>query len=175
MSLSNHRFLRNGNGRDQRTESPHVVVIGAGPAGLTAAYELSRQHIRTTILEADSAVGGLARTVNYEGYLFDIGGHRFFTKVSLIEKLWADILGDDLITKSRCSRIYYKRRFFAYPIEPVQALMDLGLLEAARCALSYLRAQVWRREPEEDFATWVSNRFGKRLFENFFRTYTEKA
>jgi protoporphyrinogen oxidase len=123
-SQSKHHFLRNGNGRDQRTESPQVVVIGAGPAGLTAAYELSRHDVRSTVLEADSVVGGLARTVHYKGYLFDIGGHRFFTKVSLIENLWTEILGDDLITTSRYSRIYYKKRFFAYPIEPMQALVD---------------------------------------------------
>jgi protoporphyrinogen oxidase len=175
MNSSNHRWLRNGNHRDQQNKSPKVVVIGAGPAGLTAAYELSRHDVRSTVLEADSVVGGLARTVDYKGYLFDIGGHRFFTKVSLIEKIWAEILGDDMLTRSRSSRIYYKNRFFAYPIEPVQALVGLGLVEATRCTLSYLWAQARKREPEDDFATWVSNRFGKRLFEVFFRTYTEKV
>lgn len=174
-SQSKHHFLRNGSGRDRRAESPEVVVIGAGPAGLTAAYELSGHDVHSTVLEADSVVGGLARTVNYKGYLFDIGGHRFFTKVALIERLWTEILGDDLVTMSRCSRIYYKKRFFAYPIEPLQALVDLGPVEAARCALSYLRAKAWKQEPEEDFATWVSNRFGKRLFKIFFETYTEKV
>ena len=173
--MNSHRSLRNGSGRDRRPESPQVVVIGAGPAGLTAAHELSRHAIRSTVLEADGVVGGLARTVPYKGYLFDIGGHRFFTKVSLIENLWRETLGDDLLTRSRRSRIYYKKRFFAYPIEPMQALVDLGLIESARCALSYLRAKAWKREPEEDFATWVSNRFGKRLFEIFFKTYTEKV
>jgi len=160
---------------NNQAKSPRVVVIGAGPAGLTAAYELSRHGVRSTVLEADSVVGGLARTVNYKGYLFDIGGHRFFTKVALIENLWTEILGDDLITRSRSSRIYYKKRFFAYPIEPVRALLDLGLVESARCALSYLRAKAGKREPEDDFETWVSNRFGKRLFEIFFKTYTEKV
>jgi protoporphyrinogen oxidase len=163
------------NGYVRTAESPNVVVIGAGPAGLTAAYELSQHDVRSTILEADSVVGGLARTVHYKGYLFDIGGHRFFTKVSLIENLWREVLGDDLITRSRRSRIYYKKRFFAYPIEPARALMNLGLIESARCALSYLRAKAWKREPEDDFATWVSNRFGKRLFQIFFKTYTEKV
>jgi protoporphyrinogen oxidase len=175
MNSSDHRWLRNGIHHDRRTTSPEVVVIGAGPAGLTAAYELSRHDVRSTILEADSVVGGLARTVDYKGYLFDIGGHRFFTKVSLIDKIWTEILGDDFLTRSRSSRIYYKKRFFAYPIEPVQALIGLGVVEATRCALSYLWAQARRREPEDDFATWVSNRFGKRLFEVFFKTYTEKV
>ena len=172
---SKARSTQNGDHADRQPVSPQVVVIGAGPAGLTAAYELSRHQVRSTILEAESVVGGLSRTVPYKGYLFDIGGHRFFTKVSLIENLWREILGDDLIIRSRRSRIYYKKRFFAYPIEPVNALLDLGLIESARCALSYLRAKAWKREPEDDFATWVSNRFGKRLFQIFFKTYTEKV
>src|SRR5512135_3605511 len=102
MNSQSRHYLRNGSGRDRRAESLQVVVIGAGPAGLTAAYELSGHDVHSTVLEADSVVGGLARTVNYKGYLFDIGGHRFFTKVALIEKLWTEILGDDLVTMSRC-------------------------------------------------------------------------
>src|ERR1041384_1212326 len=175
ISPPNHRASQNGSDPAIKPKSPRVVVIGAGPAGLTAAYELSRHGVQSTVLEADSIVGGLARTVNYKGYLFDLGGHRFFTKVSLIEKVWMEILGDDLITRPRCSRIYYKKRFFTYPIEPLQALTTLGPLEAIRCALSYLRVQFGKRQPEDDFEAWISNRFGKRLFEIFFKTYTEKV
>ncbi|HJT88018.1 MAG TPA: FAD-dependent oxidoreductase, partial [Bryobacteraceae bacterium] len=143
---------------------PEVVIMGAGPAGLTAAYELSRRGTRSTVLEADDIVGGIARTANYKGYLFDMGGHRFFTKVTLVEQIWKEVLGGDFITRPRASRIYYRRKFFHYPLEPMNALFGLGILEAVRCGLSYTRAQLFKDLPEDDFETWVSNRFGKRLF-----------
>jgi protoporphyrinogen oxidase len=152
-----------------------VVIIGAGPAGLTAAYELSKSGLKSVILEKDEVVGGLARTTEHKGYLFDIGGHRFFTKVPLVQELWEQVLGDDLLRRPRLSRIYYKSKFFAYPLEPLGALRGLGPVEAIRCALSYARARLLPRRPEEDFETWVSNRFGRRLFEIFFQSYTEKV
>jgi protoporphyrinogen oxidase len=152
-----------------------VLIMGAGPAGLTAAYELSKNGVPRMVIEADNVVGGIARTANYKEYLFDIGGHRFFTKVTLVEQMWKEVLGDDLITRPRASRIYYRRKFFQYPLEPMNALFGLGILEAARCGLSYTWSQFFKARPEEDFETWVSNRFGRRLFQIFFKTYTEKV
>jgi len=152
-----------------------VVIIGAGPAGLTAAYELSKQGVRSTILEADAVVGGLSRTAEYKNYCFDIGGHRFFTKVSVVEKMWKEVLGEDLITRLRLSRIFYRGKFFKYPIEPMNALFGLGVWESAHCAMSYLLARLLPEKPENDFEAWVSNRFGRRLFQIFFKSYTEKV
>ena len=153
----------------------NVVIIGAGPAGLTAAYELSKAGVRATILEQDTVVGGIARTVNYKGYRFDIGGHRFFTKVTLVEQLWKEVLGGDLIRRSRLSRIYYRGKFFYYPLRAFNALVNLGLWETTLCMASYGKARLFPKRPERDFATWVTNRFGKRLFDTFFKTYTEKV
>jgi len=152
-----------------------IVVIGAGPAGLTAAYELSRHNLRSIVLEKDSVVGGLARTAEYKGYLFDIGGHRFFTKVVLVERMWREVLGDDFITRPRLSRIYYNSKFFQYPIEPMNALAGLGIVESGLCGLSWLAAKLRPEKPETNFEAWVSNRFGKRLYRTFFKTYTEKV
>ncbi len=157
-----------------RQQNP-VVIIGGGPAGLSAAYELANAGVRSTVLEASKVVGGISRTVEYKGYLFDIGGHRFFTKVKLVRKMWEQILGEDFLSRPRMSRIFYKNTFFAYPLEPMNALRGLGLVESARCGFSFLRAQVLPTKPEDDFATWVSNRFGKRLFKIFFESYTEKV
>ncbi len=152
-----------------------VVIIGAGPAGLTAAYELSKSGLRSVVLEKDGVVGGLSRTAEYKGYLFDIGGHRFFTKVSLVDRMWREVLGADFITRPRLSRIFYNSRFFQYPLEPMNALRGLGILESVRCGLSYAKAKLAPEKPEDDFETWVSNRFGKRLYNTFFKTYTEKV
>lgn len=152
-----------------------VVILGAGPAGLSAAYELVRHGVRPLVLEKDTTVGGLARTVEYKGFLFDIGGHRFFTKAPLVERMWREVLGEDLLTRSRLSRIYYRGRFFRYPLEPLDALAGLGVIESLRCAFSYVRARLAPRKPEDNFEAWVSNRFGRRLFEIFFRSYTEKV
>ncbi len=152
-----------------------MVIIGAGPAGLTAAYELSGQGVTSVILEADRVVGGLSRTAEYKGYLFDIGGHRFFTKVSLVEQMWQEVLRGDFISRPRLSRIFYRNQFFMYPLEPKNALFGLGPSEALRCGFSYLKARLAPVHPEDDLETWVSNRFGRRLFEIFFKTYTEKV
>ncbi len=152
-----------------------VLVIGAGPAGLTAAYELSKHQVLSLVLEATKVVGGLAQTAEYKGYMFDIGGHRFFTKVSLVDQMWREVLGPDFIKRPRLSRIYYNSKFFYYPLVPMNALMGLGLWESFRCGLSYLMAALFPAKPEDDFETWVSNRFGKRLYQIFFKTYTEKV
>ncbi len=152
-----------------------VVVVGAGPAGLTTAWELARHGRSALVLEKDELVGGIARTVEYKGYHFDIGGHRFFTKVASVQKLWQDVMGDDFLLRPRLSRIYYRGRFFDYPLKPMNALLGLGLVEAARIGLSYLKVQIAPLPEERTFDQWVTNRFGRRLFEIFFQTYTEKV
>ncbi len=115
-----------------------ILVIGAGPAGLAAAYELSKHGRPVLCLEADSIVGGIARTVEYRGFRFDIGGHRFFTKYERVENLWRQVLGDELLTRPRLSRIYYRDRFFFYPLRPLNALAGMGLIEALLIGASYL-------------------------------------
>lgn len=152
-----------------------AVIIGAGPAGLSAAYELGKLGIRATVVEADRGVGGLARTVVHRGFRFDIGGHRFFSKVPLVNQLCREILGDDLLLRPRLSRIYYAGRYFDYPLRPLNALGGLGPLEALRVGASYLRARLHPSAEEVNLEQWVSNRFGRRLYEIFFRTYTEKV
>jgi len=152
-----------------------VLITGAGPAGLTAAYELSKLGLRPTVLEADNQVGGLSRTVNYRGYRFDIGGHRFFSKVPLINELWQEILREDFLVRPRLSRIYYRERFFDYPLKAANALAGLGPVEAFLIGLSYAKARLFPHAEETNFEQWVSNRFGDRLYQIFFKTYTEKV
>jgi protoporphyrinogen oxidase len=152
-----------------------VVVIGAGPAGLTAAFELSKQDRASVVLEADESVGGIARTAEYKGYLFDIGGHRFFTKIAVVNAIWRAVLGSDFISRPRLSRIFFNGKFFRYPLERWDTLARLGPLEALGCLASWAKAVLSPKLPERDLKTWVTNRFGRRLFENFFETYTEKA
>ena len=157
--------------RDER----RVIIIGGGPAGLTAAYELSKHSIPAIVLEADPVVGGLARTGAYKGYLFDIGGHRLYTKWDEVEKLWQEVLGDKLLLRPRLSRIYYRKKFFLYPLVAKNALVGLGPIEAIRIMASYLRARVFPSPKEENLEQWVCNRFGRRLYSIFFKTYTEKV
>jgi protoporphyrinogen oxidase len=159
----------------RRGPSTPVLIIGAGPAGLTAAYELSKSDVASIVVEADNTVGGISRTVDYKGYHFDIGGHRFFTKVSLVEQMWRDVLGDDFLSRPRLSRIYYKNKFFQYPLQPIDALLGLGIFQSLRCGLSYAWARLFPQRPEKSFEAWVCNRFGRRLFETFFKSYTEKV
>ena len=153
-----------------------IVVIGAGPAGLTAAYLLSKEGYSVTVLEADNIVGGISRTVRYKGYRFDIGGHRFFTKIKPVQDLWDELLDtDEFITVPRLSRIHYNDRYFDYPLKPWNALNQLGLVNAVRIVWSYLVAHYFPTPVEENFEQWVTNRFGRRLYELFFKTYTEKV
>ncbi len=152
-----------------------TIIIGAGPAGLTAANELLTLGHPAEVYEMDAVVGGISRTAQYRGYRFDIGGHRFFTKVPAVQELWEEVLGDDLLERPRLSRIYYNDKFFDYPLKPLNALRGLGPIEAGRVGLSYLWAQVAPHPTENNFEEWVSNRFGRRLFEVFFKTYTEKV
>jgi protoporphyrinogen oxidase len=159
----------------ERPQVGKVVIIGAGPAGLTAAYELSKVVVSSTVLEKGRIVGGIARTENYKGYRIDIGGHRFFTKVQEVKDIWREILGDNFLTRPRLSRIYYDGKFFFYPIRPLNALFGLGLLNSIQIVLSYLKSQLFPYPREDSFEEWVSNRFGRRLYEIFFKTYTEKV
>ncbi|MHC4631701.1 MAG: FAD-dependent oxidoreductase [Planctomycetota bacterium] len=152
-----------------------ALVIGAGPAGLTAAYELSELGVQSHILEADIVVGGISRTINYLGYRFDIGGHRFFSKVPLINELWQQMLGEQFLLRPRLSRIHYDGHFFDYPLKVTNALLGLGFVEAALVGMSYAKVRFAPTLPEATFEQWVSNRFGRRLHEIFFKTYTEKV
>jgi len=156
-------------------ENPSVVIIGGGPAGLTAAYELSKNDVPAVVLEADNTVGGISRTVKYKGYMFDIGGHRFFTKWDEVNQIWDEILGGKFLTRPRLSRIYYQKKFFYYPLKPFNALFGLGIFESVRIMFSYANARLFPHKQEENLEQWVSNRFGKRLYEVFFKTYTEKV
>ncbi len=153
-----------------------VAIIGAGPAGLTAAYLLAKEGVPVTVFEADPQyVGGISRTVRYNGYHFDIGGHRFFSKSKEVEDFWTEILPDDMLQRPRSSRIFYRGNFFAYPLKGGEALRKLGPVEAVRCVLSYAKARVRPIAPAKSFEDWVTNQFGRRLFSIFFKTYTEKV
>jgi protoporphyrinogen oxidase len=153
-----------------------TAVLGGGPAGLSAAWLLARRGVPGTVLEADGTVGGLAKTVEFDDYRFDLGGHRFYTKIGPVKRLWEETLGDELLTRSRLSRIYFGGRFFNYPLRAEDVIKGLGLIESARCALSYLtsRREFRKREPQT-FEDWVVSRFGRRLYDVFFRSYTEKV
>ena len=153
-----------------------VVIIGAGPAGLTAAYQLSKGGCRSTVLESDDVVGGISRTVERDGWRFDIGGHRFFTKVRPVEELWHEILPDeDFMLRPRKSRIYYRGKFYDYPLKASNALSNLGVLEAVRCVASYAWARIRPPKDQDMYEGWLAARFGWRLYNHFFKTYTEKV
>ena len=157
------------------SENAQTVIAGAGPAGLTAAWMLARRGVKPLVLEQDGQVGGLARTVEYKGFRFDIGGHRFFTKVGTVQKLWRTMLGPEMLRRPRLSRIYYGGKFFDYPLKPFNALRGLGVGNAVLVLFSYLWIQLKPIRPELSFEDWVSNRFGRRLYRIFFKTYTEKV
>jgi protoporphyrinogen oxidase/predicted dehydrogenase len=151
-----------------------TAILGGGPAGLTAAYVLGRRGRPGAVYEADGSVGGIAKTIEFNGYRFDLGGHRFFTKLKPIQRLWEEMLGDEFLTRPRLSRIYYNGKYFSYPIAAKDVVSRLGLLEATRCALSYLWAMRHRNADANTFEEWVTARFGRRLYDAFFRSYTEK-
>lgn len=156
--------------------SVDVAVIGAGPAGLTAAYQLTKAGYSVAVIEKDPTyVGGISRTVEHDGYRFDIGGHRFFSKSAEVVALWDELLPDDFIQRPRVSRIYYGGKLYSYPLRAFEALRNLGLLRSAACMVSYARWRAFPKKDVENFRDWVVNQFGERLFEIFFKTYTEKV
>ncbi len=156
-------------------EESKVLVLGGGPAGLASAYMLANQQIPVTVLEKNDQVGGICMTRCYKGYYFDMGGHRFYTKYAEVEKLWYEVLGDNFLTRPRLSRIYYKGKFFHYPLKIADTLKKIGLLETIRSGASFVRSKILPYREEQNLEQWVSNRFGRRLFSIFFKTYTEKV
>lgn len=152
-----------------------VTILGAGPAGLAAAHELSRQKTFCQVIEKSSTGGGLCRTLRHEGFLFDIGGHRFLSRSDEVNALWKEILGEDLLVKTRKSRIHFRGHFFDYPLRPFDALSKLGVAESARCLASYARSRLGASGDQSSFEGWMIRRFGRRLYENFFKSYTEKV
>jgi len=160
------------------TEDPQapIVIIGAGPAGLTAAYQLGKHGLPSTVVEADNVVGGISRTVVRDGWRFDIGGHRFFTKVPPVSHLWHEVLPDeDFLIRPRMSRIFYDGKFYDYPLKPTNALRNLGLIESIRCVLSYMWVRIRPPKDQSTFEGYTAARFGWRLYRTFFKTYTEKV
>ena len=153
-----------------------IAIIGAGPAGLTAACLLSKSGYRVVVIEKDAHyVGGISRTVEHEGFRFDIGGHRFFSKAKEVVDLWNEILPDDFIQRPRMSRIYYEGKFYSYPLRAFEALRNLGLIRSTLCMASFAKAKMFPIREVRSFQDWVVNQFGFRLFSIFFKTYTEKV
>ncbi len=155
-----------------------VLILGAGPAGLTAGYLLAKQGRQVIVFEAEDQVGGIAKTEVREGpggeYRFDLGGHRFFTKVQEVDDLWHEIMREEFLLRPRMSRIYWRKRFLHYPLQGPDVIRKLGPVELVRCMASYLRAKLRPKGEEKSLEEWVVNRFGQRLYENFFKSYNEK-
>ncbi|HEX8255999.1 MAG TPA: NAD(P)/FAD-dependent oxidoreductase [Allosphingosinicella sp.] len=161
---------------NQASQAVDVAIVGAGPAGLTAAYLLTKKGYSVTVIEKDPTyVGGISRTVEYEGFRFDIGGHRFFSKSREVVDLWNEILPDDFIERPRMSRIYYEGKFYSYPLRAFEALWNLGIFRSAACMASYARWKLFPHKQPKSFEQWVVNQFGHKLFSIFFKTYTEKV
>jgi protoporphyrinogen oxidase len=156
-------------------DARRVVIVGGGPAGLTAAHALTKAGVPAVVLEKEAQVGGHARTVEHQGFLFDIGGHRFFTKIPEVRAIWAEVLDERFLRVRRLSRILYHGRFFHYPLKPLEALWRMGLFESGWVALSYFRKKLFPMPEDGTLESWMSNRFGRRLFLMFFKTYTEKV
>ena len=152
-----------------------VVVLGGGPAGLTAGYLLAKRNQPVIVFEAESQVGGIAKTEVRDGFRFDLGGHRFFTKSKEVNDLWHEVMREEFLLRPRMSRIYWNRKFLQYPLEGMDVVRKLGPVELTRALFSYLWAAVKPKGNEDDLESWVSNRFGKRLYELFFKSYTEKV
>jgi protoporphyrinogen oxidase len=155
------------------------LIAGGGPAGLTAAYHATKKGYKPLVLEASGCVGGISRTEEHQGFRFDIGGHRFYTKEPLVNEMWHEVMEDDFIQVPRLSRIYYDGKFLQYPLDPVDTFFKLGPVESFLIFCSMVNAKINQRlkpqKEESNFEEWVTNRFGKRLFNTFFKTYTEKV
>ncbi|MEM6943634.1 MAG: FAD-dependent oxidoreductase, partial [Pseudomonadota bacterium] len=166
-----------GSYEDASRSAGSVGVLGGGPAGLTAAYELQRigAAAKLTVFEGSDLVGGISRTESHRGFRFDIGGHRFFTKVPQVTAMWEEVLGEEFITVERLSRIYYRGRYYNYPLSFTNALGNLGVYESLRIMGSYAKWRLFPRREEHSFEDWVINRFGGRLYAHFFESYTRKV
>src|SRR3954462_6438457 len=161
---------------DDHGDTRPYVVIGGGPAGLSAGYLLAKAGRKVIVLEAEDQVGGLAKTVvDPDGYRFDLGGHRFFTKNKEVNDLWLEIMGDEFLLRPRMSRIFWRGRYLDYPLKGTDVIKKLGPVELFLCVMSYLWAALKPKGREDNFEQWVSNRFGKRLYHHFFKSYTEKV
>jgi len=152
-----------------------TVILGGGPAGLSAGYHLKKAGIEVSLFESEGQVGGISKTVRYKDYYFDLGGHRFFTKFDEVNSLWNEVLGNDFRKTPRLSRIYYKNKYFNYPLTPMNALLGVGILDTFVILFSYFKSKILPYKKEDTFEEWVSNRFGKKLYSIFFKTYTEKV
>lgn len=153
-----------------------IIILGAGPAGLSCAYEHVKRNRKGLILDKNSIVGGLSRTELYRGYRFDVGPHRFFTKNDEIDRLWHEVGGDEIIRVPRLTRILYRGKFFEYPLKPFQALFGLGIMTSLKAFFSYVAAQLKpKKEKLISFEDWVVEKFGRKLYSIFFKTYTEKV
>lgn len=157
------------------SQQKKVAIIGAGPAGITAAYELSKkENVEVHLFEAADKVGGLARSIDLWNQTVDIGPHRFFSSDKQVNSLWLEVVEQDYHMVDRLTRILYDNKFYYYPLKPFDALSKLGIFEAARCLWSYAIQKFKPEEDKSNFEGWVTSRFGKRLFEIFFKTYSEK-
>jgi protoporphyrinogen oxidase len=173
MSIADFEITRRPSG-DDGPKKP-IAVLGGGPAGLTAGYLLAKQGRPVIVFEAEDQVGGIAKTEVRDGYRFDLGGHRFFTKVQEVDDLWHEVMKEEFLKRPRMSRIYWNGKFLDYPLDGMDVIRKLGPIELIRSGLSYLWAQIKPKGSEENVEQWVSNRFGKRLYQHFFKTYTEKV
>ena len=171
---SNPRGDASAHGSDITSEHP-VVALGGGPAGLTAGYLLAKQGKPVIVLESTDQVGGIARTDVREGYRFDLGGHRFFTKAKEVDALWHEILADEFLKRPRHSRIYWNHKFLEYPLQGMDVIKKLGPVDLTKALVSYMWAAVKPKGREDTFEQWVTNRFGRWLFNEFFKSYTEKV
>lgn len=153
-----------------------VLILGAGPAGLALAYKLSNEQVDTVIIELDKGqVGGLSKTINHNGFLIDIGGHRFYTKSSEVMSFWKELLKEDWLKKERYSRIYYKNIFFDYPLRPIQCLLRLSFIKSIKILFSFFISKIFNVKKAHNLEEWFTQKFGKELYLTFFKSYTEKV
>ncbi|WP_421763415.1 FAD-dependent oxidoreductase [Ekhidna sp.] len=155
-------------------EKTKVLIIGAGPAGLSCAYELSKKGFEVEVLEASEYVGGMSRSFEIWGQKVDLGPHRFFSKDRAINKFFVEVLDGEYTSVKRLTRIYYKNRFFQYPLKFTNVLFNLNPFTIIRILWDYSIQRINPIKNPTTFESWVTNRFGKKLYEIFFKSYSEK-